>query len=207
MQSLKVSKKTYYSNIMNDFEKLKQFVFNGLLLEENFVSLEKEGITVRTGNKLSPIIRVEESDFSPRIVYSAHKMSSIFIAFFCLENSVRELISERLLDRHGIDWWETCVPTRIKEAVIKLKTKEQVNRYHTQRSTENMGYTLFGNLAQIIINNWNDFSDLFPDQAWITSRFNDLELSRNVIMHTGILPDMEIDRIESITRDWRNQVG
>jgi len=62
-------------------------------------------------------------------------------------------------------------------------------------------------LAQIIINNWQEFSDLFPDQAWITSRFNDLEMSRNIIMHTGILPDIEIERIESIVRDWIRQVG
>jgi hypothetical protein len=66
---------------------------------------------------------------------------------------------------------------------------------------------MFGNLAQIIITNWEDFSDLFPDQAWISARFNDLEMSRNIIMHTGILPQIEIDRIESIARDWIRQVG
>lgn len=66
---------------------------------------------------------------------------------------------------------------------------------------------MFGNLAQIIIANWDNFSDLFPDQHWISSRFNDLELSRNIIMHTGILPEIEIGRIRSITRDWIRQVG
>ena len=66
---------------------------------------------------------------------------------------------------------------------------------------------MFGNLAQIIIANWDEFSDLFPDQAWITSRFNDLEMSRNIIMHTGVLPQLEVERIESIVRDWIRQVG
>ena len=133
-------------------------------------------------------------------------MASVYVAFFCLENAVRELIAERLADRHGADWWQK-VPEKIRTAVKKLKEKEEQNKYHTSRSTDLIGYTLFGNLAQIIVANWEDFSDLFPNQSWITSRFNDLEMSRNIIMHTGTLPQIELDRIESIVRDWTRQVG
>lgn len=55
---------------------------------------------------------------------------------------------------------------------------------------------MFGNLAQTIIGNWDEFSALFPNQAWVTSRFNDLEVSHNIIMHTGTLRQIEVDRIE-----------
>jgi hypothetical protein len=134
-------------------------------------------------------------------------MSSVFSAFFCIENAIRDLIAERLLDRAGTDWWDIVVPAKIKAAVEKLKEKESSNRYHTQRSAALIGYTMFGNLGQIIISNWDHFSDLFPDQAWITSRFNDLEMSRNIIMHTGTLPQIEVERIQSIVRDWVRQVG
>ena len=89
----------------------------------------------------------------------------------------------------------------------KLREKETVNRYHAQRSIALIGYTMFGNLGQITIANWDDFSDLFPDQAWITARFNDLEMSRNIIMHTGALPQIEVERIQSIVRDWIRQIG
>jgi len=34
-----------------------------------------------------------------------------------------------------------------------------------------------------------------------------LEMSRNIIMHTGGLPADEIDRIESIVRDLLRQIG
>lgn len=44
-------------------------------------------------------------------------------------------------------------------------------------------------------------------QAWITSRMDDLEMSRNIIMHTGLLPDIEMERIESIVRDLTKQLG
>jgi hypothetical protein len=129
------------------------------------------------------------------------------MVFYCLENSVRELIQERLAERHSLTWWTDKIPKSIRDNVEKLKDKEKVNRYHAQRAANNIGYTFFGQLCQIIINNWEDFSDLFPDQHWINSRFNDLEMSRNIIMHTGNLPAIEIDRIESICRDWLRQVG
>jgi hypothetical protein len=192
---------------MSNIEKLKQFVFNGILLNNTFETLEQQGITVRSGTKFQPVTRFEEADFSPKIRHNANKMASIYTAFFCLENAVRELIIDRLAERKGIDWWGKCVPDKIKKSVNLLKEKEEKNKYHTIRSSSLIGYTMFGNLAQIIINNWEDFSDLFPDQAWITSRFNDLEMSRNIIMHTGVLPEIEIERIESIIRDWLRQVG
>jgi hypothetical protein len=192
---------------MTNYENLKQFVFNGLLVDDDLSKLEKIGITVRSSQSIQPVLRMEETAFSPLIMYKANRMASLYIAFFCLENAVRELISERLLERRQINWWEECVPQKIRKEVESLKAKEEKNKYHAQRATAPIGYTMFGNLAQIIISNWQEFSDLFPDQAWITSRFNDLEMSRNIIMHTGVLPEIEIERIESIVRDWIRQVG
>jgi hypothetical protein len=187
---------------------MRQFVFNALLAENSLAQLaSNEGISIRGSVATPPVVEVDEFGFSHRIVYDAKKMSSVFMAFFCMENSARELIAERLLSRKGADWWNISVPLKIRTAVVKLKEKEAVNRYHTARSSDLIGYTLFGHLGQIIIANWDDFSDLFPDQAWIMSRFNDLEMSRNVIMHTGTLPQIEVDRIESILRDWNRQVG
>lgn len=185
---------------------MRQFVFNAILAENSLAQLASDGISIR-GNATPPTIEVDELGFSPRIVYDAKKMSSVFSAFFCMENAARELISERLLTRRGVDWWTTSVSAKIRQAVEKLQEKEAANKYHASRSATPIGYTLFGNLAQIMIANWDSFEDLFPDQAWVSSRFNDLEMSRNIIMHTGTLPQIEVDRIESIIRDWTRQVG
>ena len=186
---------------------MRQFVFNAMLAQNSLSQLASDGISVTGTAATPPVITVEEFGFSHRIVYDAKKMSSVFMAFFCVENSARDLIAERLLTRKGTDWWTTAVPLKIQQAVQKLKDKEAENRYHSARSTSLIGYTLFGNLAQIIIANWQEFEDLLPDQAWVISRFTDLEMSRNVIMHTGTLPQIEVDRIESILRDWTRQVG
>lgn len=67
--------------------------------------------------------------------------------------------------------------------------------------------TMLGNLRQIVIANWDNFSDIIPNQAWLMSRMDDLEMSRNIIMHTGGLPADEIDRIESVVRDLLREIG
>ena len=66
---------------------------------------------------------------------------------------------------------------------------------------------MLGNLGQIVIANWDDFSDIIPNQAWLMSRMDDLEMSRNIIMHTGGLSADEIDRFESIVRDLLRRIG
>ena len=67
-------------------EKLRQFVFNGLLLHDSFESLEKkQGIAVTKSGDLQPVSRVVEADFSPIVWNNACNMSSVYQAIFCIE--------------------------------------------------------------------------------------------------------------------------
>jgi len=186
---------------------IREFVFNALLINDSFNSLEKDGISVVDSSDFASITRVVEVDFSPRIWFDAQNMSSVYTALYCIENTVRNFIVERMSERQGIDWWNKKVPSSIKTSVETLKKKESKNKYYSNRSDSEIGYTMLGNLGQIIINNWEDFSDIIPNQAWLSSRMDDLEMSRNIIMHTGVLPQVEIERIESIVRDLLRQIG
>lgn len=192
---------------MRRIYQIKNGLTNALLLDDTLRRLEEDGISVKSDAKfqIQAIVRVE--DFSPQIRFQAVQMQQVYVGFFCLENAVRELIQQRLSERHGADWWNLKMPSKIRDNVDNLKKKELRNRYLTSRAGALIGYTFFGNLGQIIIANWEDFADLFPDQAWINSRFNDLEMCRNIIMHTNVLPTPEIERIDQIIRDWQTQVG
>lgn len=189
-----------------DIVKLKKMVFNGLLTQEELRGLENQGIGVKV--PLSPVANIQETDFSPILIQEAGRMASVYALFYCIENAVRQLIDDRLKARHGTGWWNSkYVSKNVIKAASDLKVKEEKNKYHAPRASAMIGYTTFSHLSQLIINNWQDFSDLFPDQHWVSSRLNDLELSRHIIMHTGLLPELEIERIESIARDWVRQVG
>lgn len=187
--------------------KMRQFVFNGLLLQDSFDALEKEGISIRKSGDLAPVSRVVEADFSPKIWHDANNMASVYQAIFCIENTIRSFIVERMSERYGLDWWEEKVSSGIKKDVSRLKEKEAKNKFFSSRSDSEIGYTMMCNLGQIIIDNWSDFSDIIPNQAWLNSRMQDLEMARNIVMHTGVLPQDEIERITSIVRDILRQIG
>jgi Swt1-like HEPN len=193
--------------MMDRLSGIEKGVWDAMLLKDSLNRLQDIGIAVVAENEVTPRTLIEVQDFSPQIRFQALRMQHVYVAFFCLENAVRELISQRMAERHGATWWDLKVPLKIKQNVTTLRAKESANRYLSSRSIQNIGYTFFGNLGQIIIANWSDFSDLFPDQAWINSRFADLEACRNIIMHTNVLPEIEIARIDSIVRDWLSQVG
>lgn len=189
---------------------LEKGILGSLLLADTFRRLaDDDGIVIaKEGNPASQTeAELEVADFSPQIRAQALKMQAVYVQFFCLENAVRELISQTLAEKHGSTWWELKVPAKIRESVAKMKKKEEVNRYLASRSAADIGYTFFGQLADIITTCWEDFRPLFPEQSWVTSRFNDLEMCRNIIMHTNVLPESEIGRIEGLVRDWLSQVG
>jgi hypothetical protein len=191
-------------------DELEKGVLGSLLLADTLRCLaDDEGIrVVKEGvSEMPQEAKLEFSDFSPQIRTQALKMQAVYVQFFCLENAVRELIAQTLAEKHGAGWWDLKVPAKIRENVLKMKKKEEVNRYLASRSTSDIGYTFFGQLADIITACWDDFRPLFPEQTWITSRFNDLEMCRNIIMHTNVLPESEIGRIEGLVRDWLSQVG
>lgn len=191
----------------NTLDELKKFVFDAFLVEDNLFSMEKSGLSVKNGAIQTPISRIVESDFSPIVWQQAMQMSSVYIILFCIENTLRNFVIERLSEQRGLDWWDNCVPNKIKESAKKLKASEEKTKYHSTRGDSLIQYTMLDNLAQIVISNWEEFSDIIPNQAWIVSRMDDLTTCRNVVMHTGVLPDYEIERIESIARDFIRQLG
>jgi hypothetical protein len=170
--------------------------------------LEKEGTSVRADVEPGALQRAVELDrFSQQVRRDVAKSFPVYMSFFCLENSVREVVTERLAENHGADWWTSCVSSPIQKKVESRKDKEGANRWHIKRGASPIHYTDFGDLSSIIINNWEEFEDLFPSQDWIKSRLDELEASRNVIAHSNTLDQKEMNRVEMYLQDWLSQVG
>ena len=146
-------------------------------------------------------------DFSTPIRTQAVKMGALYQAFFCFENAVREFVADRLNESLGADWWQKGTTSAIRQRVEQRRRKEQENRWHSPRGDSEIAYADFGDLSSIITNNWAFFEDVFPDQDWIRTRLADLEMSRNVIAHNGVLNGREITRITLYLKDWVMQVG
>ncbi len=96
---------------------------------------------------------------------------------------------------------------KIRRNVESRIKQDKKNKWHSPRANSNINYCDFGDLCNIIINNWEIFEDLFPNQDWIKTRLNYLEPSRNAIAHNNILQEHDINRINMFLKDWILQVG
>lgn len=183
-------------------------MFKGLAVEGALDGIEADGVAVRASTNPGALQRVIPlEDFAASIRRSAMRALPAYLAFFCIENSVREVVADRLAENHGVDWWNLCVSRQIRDRVEARRQQEGVKRWHIKRGESEIYYTDFGDLRNIIQNNWSDFEDLFPDQNWISSRLDELEASRNIIAHSNVLDDREIGRIALYLQDWTRQVG
>lgn len=187
---------------------IREWLYQGLAAESALDALEAEGLAVRAANEPGAVQRVLPlDDFSADVRRQSMAALPAYLAFFCLENSVRELVAERLLERRGSDWWMTCTSKAIQDRVATRKAKEGVHRWHVSRGASEIYYTDFGDLRLIIQANWQDFEDLFPHQNWIVSRLDELESSRNIIAHSNVLDERELTRLKIYLQDWTRQVG
>lgn len=193
---------------MADLTDLQAWFFRGLAVNRRLDDLERDGLAVQPDSSPSAVQRVLPlEDFSPHVRRDAISALPAYLAFFCLENAVRELVAERLAETKGSDWWRKCASTTMRDRVEKRQAKEGKNRWHAQRGAHEVNYTDFGDLKNLIVAHWEDFQDLFPDQNWLTSRFDELENSRNIIAHSNVLDEREVDRLRLYLTDWYRQVG
>ncbi|MBH0053777.1 hypothetical protein I6E74_06275 [Salinibacterium sp. SWN139] len=187
---------------------LREWLFAGLTVEDALNDLESEGTAVRASTDPQALQRVMPlEDYSSEIRASAMRALPAYLAFFVFENSVREVVSERLAERLGADWWDKAATSSITRDVQTRQAAEGKSRWHMRRGASEIYYTNFGDLASLIRKNWVEFEDLFPDINWVTSRFDDLEKSRNIVAHNNLLEPHEIARIALYLRDWTRQVG
>lgn len=126
---------------------------------------------------------------------------------YVFENIVREFITQTFLDIDGDTWFDKRASKDMKKSVTDRKAKEAKNQWHTGRNEDEIYYLDFGHLGLLITNHWDVFKDFFPDQAWVTSRIQDAEKTRNVIAHTNVLSSEEGLRLEMYLRDFLRQIS
>jgi len=142
------------------------------------------------------------------LIEAASKMSVMYTAIAAFENSVRYLITSTLAESIGENWWETCVSEKIRKAATTRSDDESKVRWHAQRGSDPINYTMLPNLINIIQQNYSPHFEPFIDSVdWARSIFDTLERSRNVVMHSGQLGERDLARVGSAIRDWVSQVS
>lgn len=131
----------------------------------------------------------------------ARRMSKHYELFYCLENSIRRLVAETLEAEYGENWWETAVPEKIKENV-KTSMQREIDSGITLRSENEINFTTFGELGEIVRNKWVNFDAIFSSEKAFTKIMTNLNILRNPIAHCCPLAEDEIVRLQLTVRDW-----
>lgn len=182
-------------------DNIKLFGMHNLLLETDLKKLEDGGIQIEHTKTIQKAEIVDVDLFESDILQEARKMADFYALYYSLENSIRRLISERLSEKHGPNWWKEKVPPGVQKNVEE-KQKEERDTTMSIRSEDPLSYTNFGELIDIFNANWSDFSDTLRSpkaMQTILSQFNKI---RNVVAHSCALNEDEITRFKLLVKDW-----
>ena len=96
----------------------------------------------------------------------ADRMSEFYKLFYALENDMRDLIESTMADSKGGQWWINAVPQVVRENAQKNYDREAAEGL-PPRSDRLIDYTTFGELGEIVKENWDVFSGMFSRLARI----------------------------------------
>lgn len=192
---------------MRSDEAIKLFGLNNLTIESDIKRIERE-YGVDLGHKENDEETIDEKyypQFTERLRAEASRMSANYAIFYCLENSIREIISQRLEEQYGPNWWDSAVPETVRKNAESNRKKE-VSSGVTPRSTELIDFTNFGELGEIIKANWDIFGDMFRDVRAVEKVLATLNTLRAPIAHCKALAEDEELRLHLGLRDWFRQM-
>lgn len=191
---------------LDDF--VRSFGMSGFLITDELRKIEEQ-YSIELGHLPKP--RASSVEYYPQFEQAvrteAAEASEHYEVIYCLEQSIRKLISETLEDAAGADWWNSGkVPQEVQQEVNR-RLKAEKESGMTQRSTELIDYTTFGELSVIISANWDLFTTVLTDQRAMSRVMTSLNLLRNPVAHCTPMADDEVERLRLSVKDWFRLMG
>lgn len=195
---------------MSDIQNhIRSFGMSGFLITDELSQIEKK-YNIELGHS-SLSSADDQANYYPQFEQAvrseASDMSRHYELFYCLEQSIRKLISETLAESSGSIWWESGkVPQNIVKEVSD-RTQREVDSGVTRRSDYPIDYTTFGELSVIITSNWNLFETIFTSRRAVEKVMSSLNILRGPIAHCCPISEDEIVRLRLTVRDWFRMIG
>ena len=190
---------------MDDLESaILVFGMRNQLAEQELDSVERE-FAIDLGRGFQRQIDSDES-YYPQIESSirreAARMAPHYEVFYSLEKTIRALVADSLESEEGEEWWESGrIPEKIKTDAEGRQLKE-IEAAVTPRSEDPIDFTTFGELGQIIINNWDVFEQTFTSRKAVERVTANLNTLRGPVAHCSPFADDEVVRLRLSVRDW-----
>lgn len=182
---------------------IRLFGMSALQIKSSLDSIEKEyDLSIHSKNQNS--FR-KDNEFYPQFDFNvrskAKKMAQYYEIFYCLENSIRQIIREVLISKFGDEWWQKSIDETIRKDVDQ-RIERDIDSSFTLRSDDKLDFANFGELTNIIEKQWDSFNDLFISKSALKRVMTSLNNLRGPIAHCSMLAEDEIKRLELTIKDW-----
>jgi hypothetical protein len=180
---------------------IKYFGLNNLALDSDLSRVEREIKVQLRKPRYSAEVDDYYAQIPSEIRQNATRMGEHYEIFYCLEISIRDLIRATLTTAEPADWWTKLVPQVVRDNAEKNQ-KREIQSGVTPRSEDMLSYTNFGELGEIIKQNWSLFGGTFTDVRAVETTLARLNTLRAPIMHCSMLGEDEVVRLQLSLRDW-----
>ncbi|KQP12581.1 Swt1 family HEPN domain-containing protein [Pseudorhodoferax sp. Leaf267] len=187
-------------------EKVKAFGMTNQMLSEDLSRIARANGVELGHTAVAP--QTVEDDYYPQfdlaVRAEAASMAKHYEIFYSLETSIRVLVSQTIETAEKTDeWWSSArIPQAIKAEVLSRIQKE-IDAGVTRRSMDELDYTTFGELSDLIQTNWDIFGgSLFTSKRAVQKVMASLNALRNPIAHCCPLAEDEKLRLQLTVRDW-----
>jgi Swt1-like HEPN len=194
---------------MRPADAIKFFGLNNLSIESDIRRIEIEhGVELGHSKTEKGADEHYYPQFSHKLRAEAEAMATHYSIFYCLENSIRSLIDERLTEASGVDWWnakDVVPPSVVKNC--SDNHRRELETGVTPRSEKMIDYSTFGELGEILRQNWDFFGGTFRDKGAVGRILHSLNTLRGPIAHCKALAEDEVLRLHLALRDWFRQMS
>jgi Swt1-like HEPN len=137
-------------------------------------------------------------DLPQDILDAGKRMTEVYLYLYAVENYIRLFIERVAAATHGDNYVaQLIIPRAIQTTITSRKQQEERNQWMSFRGNSLLFYLDFKELGDIILNNWTLFQVHFPNQAWISSKIDELGNCRNLVAHNSNVDEHEIDVIRT----------
>jgi hypothetical protein len=186
---------------MSDSQQVELFLLKCASLNEHFGSAHDRNTSVKDAENDVVALGGMLDQFSSAVRINAIRMAEYYKLFYMLENDIRKLIDDTLVESYGNAWWQDHAPQSAKDECLKTQQREQEAGF-SSRSESELDYISFGQLGEIIRSHWTLFGGILSNPKALGRVMYPLNNLRGPIAHCGLLAEDEIDRLRLTVKDW-----
>jgi hypothetical protein len=152
----------------------------------------------------------QSSNFSlpDDVMVKGQQMAEVYLYLYVVEKYLRLFIEKVLTEKFGLTYFANIVvPKSILNGIVVRKEQEKKNLWIGVRGNSDLFYFDFKDLGVLIQNNWDIFKIYFPDQAWVSSKIDEMGNCRNLVAHNSVIGEHERDVIRINFRSITKQLN